>query len=74
VPGVEGMSDVLVQICKRGTSLKISPGSVDPAQLARRLMELRAAGHAIVAEETFDSQHISLGVTVTHYLSCVRCP
>lgn len=67
-------SEILRDITKRGTHVRISPGTVDHRALAHCLMALRVAGHAIVAEETFDHQHSSLGVTITHYLTCTRCP
>jgi hypothetical protein len=66
--------DVLTRIEQRGTYVKIAPDTVDSRALANHLLALRVAGHAIVAEETFDSSHKSLGVTVTHYLNCNKCP
>jgi hypothetical protein len=64
---------ILDQIRQRGAHVKIAPGTVDHAALATELVTLRVAGHAVVAEETFDHRRKSLGVTVIHYLTCAKC-
>ncbi len=64
---------ILEQIRQRGAYVKIGPGAIDHRQLAAELVALRVAGHAIVVEETFTHEKKSLGVTVTHYLTCGRC-
>jgi len=68
------VSDLLSEITKRGACVRVAPGQADATALAHLLRALRTAGHAIVAEETFTHEKRSLGITVTHYLSCSRCP
>lgn len=67
------MVDILTLIEQCGAHVNIAPGAVDGQALANHLLAMRVAGHAVVADEVFTSANVSLGVRVTHYLSCRKC-
>lgn len=67
------MNDLFTRIAKRGAHVFVGPGATDSRALAQHLIALRVAGHAIVADEIIDSDRKSLGVRITHYLTCTKC-
>ena len=69
------LADLLVKIGTAGsfeTLARSSPYS-DKKALADRLIELKADGHAIMADEVFEPDTRTGNIRVFHYSSCVVC-
>lgn len=68
------ISDYLTSMSHAGSFTSIGHvSSEDLEKISLHIKALKATGHAISADETFSYDHKPLGITVTHYLTCLVC-
>lgn len=69
------MSDLLTRLERAGGSGVLAKDATlaEREALALHLTALRAQGHAIVADETYESGEAAGELRVIHYLSCKAC-
>lgn len=72
---IENKSGLLTHIERAGTFIVMlaSASRAEREALSLHLAALRAAGHAVVADEVWRHGESTGDVCVTHYASCVAC-
>src|SRR5712692_4053546 len=73
--GGTAMSDLLSTISRAGVraTLPATASAKERSDLLLRLGELRAAGHAVVADEDYNRGGAPSELRVMHYLTCRAC-